>query len=223
MSVSTSTGTASIPSTAKERARTSKGENLLDGVQSDPVDRIDREGDSNRRAGKGLRRPGGGDRAPEPVRQEERLLPRIRRKRCRAEAVPVVQAEEACGVRRKVGTRPDRGGQRFLEGLPRGTPEPLPVETPDESRVRAGERREAERDSFSRGVPPLPMKPVEQVERRSGEKRPAGGAPRGAADPGPSPKPEGRTGPAERANALSHRVGLHSHGVVDHVLVPSLA
>ena len=42
--------------------------------------------------------------APEPVRQAERLFPRLRGERRRAEAVPVVQAEEAGGVRRKVGT-----------------------------------------------------------------------------------------------------------------------
>ena len=45
-----------------------------------------------------------GDLAPEPVRQAERLLPRLRGERRRAEAVPVVQAEEAGGVLRKVGT-----------------------------------------------------------------------------------------------------------------------
>ena len=47
---------------------------------------------------------GAGDRAPEPVREAERLFPRIMGERRRAEAVPVVQAEEAGGVRRKVGT-----------------------------------------------------------------------------------------------------------------------
>src|SRR3990172_12897701 len=40
MSVSTSTGTASIPSTAKDRARTSKGKDLQGGVRSDRTARI---------------------------------------------------------------------------------------------------------------------------------------------------------------------------------------
>ena len=51
-----------------------------------------------------LRRTRIGDRPPEPVRQAERLFASLRGEWRRAEAVPVVQAEEAGGVRKKVGT-----------------------------------------------------------------------------------------------------------------------
>jgi len=44
-----------------------------------------------------------GDRALEPVRKAERFFPRLGGKRRRAEAVPVIQAEEAGCVLRKVG------------------------------------------------------------------------------------------------------------------------
>src|SRR5512139_3238266 len=101
----------------------------------------------------------------------------------------------------------DRGDQSFFEGLSRVTPEPDSIQAPYEARVRAGEQREAGRGSFSRGAPSLPMKPVKQIERRSDEKRPARGSPSGAADPIPSPKPEDRSGPADRSDALPHRVG----------------
>src|SRR5512135_521892 len=197
MSVSTSTGTASIPSTVKDRARTSKRVILLGCVCSGP-------GESNRcadgvAAGGGgaplpceirslgyprSRKNGGqseagtqpywftarratngappseatqpngslfgyGDPVFEPVREAERLFPRLGSKRRRTEAVPVVQAEEAGGVLRKVGTRPHRGGQGLFEGLPRGTPEPVSIEAANEARVRAGKRREAGPGSVS--------------------------------------------------------------------------
>jgi len=45
-----------------------------------------------------------GDSAAEPVCQTERLIPRLRGERRRAEAVPVIQAEEAGGVTGKVRT-----------------------------------------------------------------------------------------------------------------------
>jgi len=58
---------------------------------------------------------------------------------------PVIQAQEAGGIGRKVETRPDRRGQRLFEGLPRVTPETVSIEAPDEASIRARESREAER------------------------------------------------------------------------------
>ena len=83
-----------------------QGGNLLGGVHSGRWTGVTAEETATGVPGKAaeLRRPGAGDRAPEPVRQAERLLPRLRGERRRAEAVPVVQAEEAGGVLRKVGT-----------------------------------------------------------------------------------------------------------------------
>src|SRR5512144_1049001 len=99
------------------------------------------------------------DSSSKPVRQPERLFPRSRGERRRAEAVPVVQAEEARRVRRKVGTPPHGGGQRRFEGLPREPPEPVPFEAAEKARVRSRERRETGRGAFSRAASPPPKAP----------------------------------------------------------------
>src|SRR4030065_490288 len=102
MSVSTSTGTASIPSTAKDKARTSTRGDLLRWcpIRSGGTDRPRRRLQPAWRGARGGVESGASD----PVRQAERFFTGFGGQRRRAEAVPVIQAQEPRGVFRKIRT-----------------------------------------------------------------------------------------------------------------------